>query len=49
MPYSIKKRTKAGKSVYQIIRDSDRKVVGTSDTLRKAQASIRARMEGEKK
>lgn len=45
MPYSVKK---AG-SKYQIVRKTDGKVVGTSTSKAKAQASIRARMSGEAK
>lgn len=49
MPYSIKIRTKGSKKTYQIVRSADQKVVGTSDSLRKAQASIKARMANEPK
>lgn len=42
MPYHIKKS--GGK--FQIVRNEDNKVVGTSDTKAKAAASIRARMAG---
>ena len=45
MPYQIRK--KAGR--YQIIRRRDGKVVGTSDSLEKARASIAFRMQGERK
>lgn len=43
MPYTIKK---VG-SKYKIIRKTDGKTVGTSDTKAKAQASVRARYAGE--
>ncbi len=45
MPYTIKKVN--GK--YKIIRKSDMKVVGTSDTLKNAQGSIAHRMDAEPK
>ena len=45
MPYTIKKQN--GK--WKIIRKTDNKVVGTSSSLAKAQASIGYRMSGEKK
>ena len=45
MPYKIKKVN--GK--YKIIRKTDNKVVGTSDTLANAQGSIAHRMDTEKK
>lgn len=45
MPYSVRKSG----SKYQIVRKTDGKVVGTSTSKAKAQASIRARYAGEKK
>mgnify|MGYP001584856543 CR=1 FL=1 len=45
MPYSVKK---VGNK-YKIIKASTGKVVGTSDTLEQAKASIRARYMGENK
>ena len=45
MPYDIRK----SKNGYDIIRKADGKVVGTSDSLAKARASIGFRMSGEKK
>lgn len=45
MPYAIRK---SGPK-YQIVRKDTGKVVGTSTTRAKAQASIRARYAGEKK
>lgn len=45
MPYTIRQRGKK----WQIVRKSDGSVVGSSDSKQKAQASIRARMAGEKK
>jgi len=45
MPYHLKKKGKK----YQIIRDEDNVVVGTSDTKEKAQRSIGYRMEAIKK
>jgi hypothetical protein len=45
MPYTIK----VSKGKYKIIRKSDGKVVGTSDTMKKAQGSIAHRMDSEKK
>lgn len=46
MPYDIKKQ---GANKYAIVRKTDGKVVGTSTTKAKAEASIRARMAGEGK
>jgi len=45
MPYHLKKKGKK----FQIIRDEDNIVVGTSDTKEKAQRSIGYRMEAIKK
>jgi len=45
MPYTIKKVN--GK--YKIIRKTDGKVVGTSDSLKNAQGSIAHRMDSEHK
>jgi hypothetical protein len=45
VPYSIRKSG----SKYQIVKKDTGKVVGTSDTREKAQASIRARYAGENK
>jgi|1186.fasta_scaffold106670_2 hypothetical protein len=45
MPYSVRKRGKG----YAIIRKSDGKTVGKSKTKKKAKASVRARMAGEKR
>ncbi len=45
MPYTIKKV----KGKWKIIRKSDGKVVGTSDSLKNAQGSIAHRMDSEKK
>ena len=47
MPYTIKKNTKTGK--FEIIRKTDNKVVGMSETLKNAQGSIAHRMDSEKK
>jgi hypothetical protein len=46
MPYHVEKRT--GKRPYKIIRDKDGKVVGSSSSMAKALASIRARLAGER-
>ena len=43
MPYTIRK---AGVK-FQIVRKTDGKVVGTSDTKAKAESSVRARLAGE--
>lgn len=43
MPYKI---TKSG-AKFQIIRKTDGKVVGTSDSKAKAESSVRARLAGE--
>ena len=43
MPYSIRKSG----SKYQIVRKDTGKVVGTSTSLSKAKASVRARLAGE--
>lgn len=45
MPYAVKKRG----TKFAIVRKADGKVVGTSTSKAKAQASIRARMAGENK
>lgn len=45
MPYHVRK---AG-SKYEIVRKEDGKVVGTSNSRQKAQASVRARMSGERR
>lgn len=45
MPYTVKKQG----TKYAIVRKTDGKVVGTSTSKAKAQASIRARMSGEAK
>jgi len=47
MPYWIIK--KSGPRPYKIVRKADGKEVGSSKTRADAQASIRARMKGEKK
>lgn len=47
MPYSIRKNSRKGG--FDIIRKDDGKVVGHSDTIEKARASIGYRMSGEKK
>ncbi len=46
MPYTIRKN-KDGK--FQIVRKADGKVVGTSDSMKKAQGSIAHRMDSETK
>ncbi len=46
MPYTIKKSKKGG---WDIVRKADGVVVGHSDNIKKAQASIGYRMSGEKK
>ncbi len=45
MPYTVSKMG----DMYAIIRNADGKVVGKSKTKQKADASVRARMSGEKK
>lgn len=45
MPYIVKKQ----KGKWIIVRKSDNTVVGHSDSKEKAEASVRARMAGEKK
>lgn len=45
MPYHVRKKG----SYWLIVRDSGGKVVGKSKTKKNAEASIRARMSGEKK
>lgn len=47
MPYSIQFRR--GEKPYKIVRKDDGKVVGSSTSKAKAQASIRARYAGEKR
>ncbi len=46
MPYHIRQQ-KSGRKLFEIIRDSDNNVVGTSDSKKKAEASIRFRMGNE--
>ncbi len=46
MPYIIRKDSNSGK--YKIVRKTDNKVVGTSDSKEKAEASVRARYANEK-
>lgn len=48
MPYSIR-NTGKGQRPVQIIRKADGKVVGTSVSKAKAEASVRARMAGEER
>jgi hypothetical protein len=43
MPYHIERHGKK----FNIVRDTDGKVVGSSDTREKAESSIRARLAGE--
>lgn len=43
MPYTIKKQDRK----WAIVRKTDGKVVGTSDSKAKAEASVRARLAGE--
>jgi hypothetical protein len=45
VPYTVRQRGKK----WQIVRKADGTVVGTSTSKQKAQASVRARMAGEKK
>lgn len=48
MPYYIRRQRKRNRVIYLIVREADDKVVGKSDSLEKAKASIRARMAGER-